>query len=358
MNGSDLQTGMQIKQQTGCMGPDSFDDSSTEGNTPDPQMLDIMRNYDPNAKFERAAPSSWDRLSPEERETGEPITLVQHLESQEEMSKLYDERGDNEAIEPISGVSYSKTRIYGRHEGGKWIFFGVREPGMRMREFWAKYDPGNTRGDCGGSDLSLSASPEPVASNPRVGASSKRSQQTSTVNGKNRVRKSATPPPTANTRTRRLLAFKGNSDSTDVLQLSRQLHVEAFGRYRPAPASKTAQITNDERRPARKKTSSEAAAAIRSTKQTKKQTSLALHPEARAPTTEKDRKVMDIPALQRRAPALKKLTSPAKKKQKSTIARGNAKVTKQKKVKERAPASSAHRMRTRAQGPAENLQLP
>ena len=33
---------MEIKQQTGCIGPDSFDQSSTEENTPDLETLRVM----------------------------------------------------------------------------------------------------------------------------------------------------------------------------------------------------------------------------------------------------------------------------------------------------------------------------
>jgi hypothetical protein len=349
---------MEIKQQTGCMGPNSLDHlygDETEKSTPDPETLRIM--LDPNSYVLSGGQSSWALLPPEERQAREANLEAQQLASQEEIGKLYEERAKTEAIEPISGVPYSKTRIYGRHEGGEWIFFGVREPGMRMREFWAKYDPDDTRGDCGGSDLSLSASPEPVASNPRVGARSKQSQPRSKATAKDRVKKSTTPPPTANTGTRRSLAYKGNVDSMNVQQLPPSPHMEAFGRPILAPTLKAAQEMNGKGGPARRKTSPQTKAASTSTKKVKKDTSLALQPGTRTSTTKNERKVVDIPAPQRRTPAPKKPTRQAEKKQKPTIARGNARVTKQKKVKERAPAPSAHKMRTRAQGPAENLQL-
>ncbi|KAL2041891.1 hypothetical protein N7G274_005078 [Stereocaulon virgatum] len=342
-----IELAMEIKQQTGFIAPDSFDDGSSEEHTPDLEALRIMRSQDSRTKVGRAT-SFWDGLSPDDSLASQATPIAKQHEWQ---------GATTETLEPISGVPYSKTRIYGRHAGGEWIFFGVREPGIRMREFWAKYDPDETRGDCGGSDLSLSASPEPVDSKPRVGARSKRCQQTPMVNDKNGVRKSATPPPNANTRTKRSLALKGNVDSTDGLQLTRQPHMEAFVRPRLASTSNAAQEINGKGGPARRKTSSKATAVSRSTKKAKGDATLALQFEGKTLTTKDDKQKVDIPTPMRRTPALDKPTRQAEKKQKPTQARGNAKVTKQKKLNERVPALSAHKMRTRTQGPAENLQL-
>ena len=239
------------------------------------------------------------------------------------------------------------------------MFFGVREPGMRMKEFWARYDPDNTRADCGGSNLSSSATPEPVVPIPRVGGKSKRSQQTPKVNAKHRVENSATPPPIVNTKTRRSLASKVDAERTDTLQSTQQPEVEASISQRPARASTIARTLSVEKKSTRTKGTPKAAAASRNTKRTRESTSLVREPEARTSATMNDGRMMDVLAPRRLAPVPKKPTKQAEKKQKqkhSTV-QGNAKVTKQKTLKKRTLAPSPHKMRTRAQGPAGNLQL-
>lgn len=282
--------------------------------------------------------SSWDNWSPERVKAAKAEGRAWQMAAQ----KQYRERSAAAAAapgayrfdEPEPGATSNDVRIYTKLKNGEYKYWGIRDDDMEIEDFWAKFDPNNTRYQDDNEDNPLdigSAENVPLSNIPTPRASAaiglERRQKTPSINSQHRVRKSPSVTPQINKRTRKSLAAKidtgiariderapqtGAAKTTSAKNLSDQASGKARGRGRPRKAQPSI-------------------------------------PEPSCPNTDL---TSSTPAKRKRGrPAKMKVQSKSSAKQDRAAAESRAKIMKPNQRKEHSQAPSTHAMRTRAKGP-------
>ena len=247
------------------------------------------------------------------------------------LSRVIYDRGDG--WKPIWGTAEDQElRIYTLAVGGAHRFWGIKPIGMGIDDFWDKYDPEVRR--CEDRQQETPVNPdaptgsligEPLRSSPpsnKAAANPRKRQKLSEVNPTHRVQKSNIKSAKDKKITRKSLTHKVDAG-----------HPKLEDQIQEAPV---AEPTND--RSPRKKT-----AIIESGAHQESVT------ENGGSTTKRPRG---------RPPTKGILVEKSSKQKKTTAVKGNARVTKSQRKKQHLSAPSTHKMRTRAKGPANLLQLP
>ena len=281
--------------------------------------------------------SSWDSWPPERVRAAKAERRALQLAAQKE----YRERSAAAAAapgayrfdEPEPGATSNDVRIYTKLKSGEFKYWGVIDDDMDMEDFWAKFDPDNTRYQDDNEDdpLELGSAETASPSNkltPRVSAATglERRQKTPQINPQHRVRKSPSVTPQINKRTRKSLAAKvgagiaGLNERTPVTGAAN--NTLGIGKPRGRGRPRKAEARNAE------------------------------------PPGPNIDLTSSTPAKRKRGrPAKTKAKSVPSAKQDRPAAESNSKITKLKRRKQSFQAPSIHAMRTRAKGPVSSSKM-
>lgn len=264
-------------------------------------------------------------------------------------------------------------RIYTRAKSGELKFWGVREDDQTMEEFWAGHDPEGIRLQEPAEEVEprdsldqIEQAPEATPPRRKSLVKYRQSRRTPEIRSTRRVQKPSAPPSPVNKNTRRSLGSRkdiehqersnhAQKDTTAASSSGRPTRTQGVARY---PERQEIPI-GQKRKPKAKAPPPKPARSSRATARTRQVTPITFYPEAPKKVPQA---VEDTRALKRRpsqAPAKAKITprKEIRKKQRTPVVQGNAKVKKQKKEKQPPAAPSVHTMRTRARGSAEKIQI-
>ena len=216
--------------------------------TPDPETLKIMLAHDAYAKWEKAGPSNWDLMSNEERKA--MLKKRDETQSQPWIPPGGPRPPYAERREPISGALYDERRVYTRKQGEEWKFWGIQEDGTTLEEFWAKYDPENTRNECESEDGESEAICAPFAAGSlskhrRTSGKPRQSKQKVGKQPSGKVSKSRTSPPSNMKNSHRSL---GSEKDTTIQQNDgrvRRRAAEPSGKSKTVQGSKEHRVTGN-----------------------------------------------------------------------------------------------------------------
>ena len=307
--------------------------------------------------------SSWDSWSPERvraaKAEGRAWQLAAEKEDAEESAAAAAAPGAYRFDEPEPGATPNDVRVYTKLKNGEYKYWGIRDDDMDIEDFWAKFDPGNTRDQDDNEDNPLelwSAENESASNNstPRINAAAglERRQKTPQINPQHRVRKSPSVTPQINKRTRKSLAAKVGAG---IAGLDKQVPdvPESTSKGRRSVAhlatveKSDAHATGPRRSGAAKNLPVQAQGKPRGRGRPRK-----VQPSILEPICPNTDLTSSTPAKRKRGrPAKTKFQSKSSTKQDRPAAESNAKITKSKQRKQRSQAPSIHAMRTRAKGP-------
>lgn len=277
---------------------------------------------------------------------------------------------------PEPGATYSDIRVYTRLKDGQYKYWGVKDDGMTIEDFWSRTDPENTREDDNHQNVLIDLVPahtEPLSNSqsPRVTAAPRprRTQKTPEVNPKHRAKKSATVTPPVNKSTRKSLATKLDAkhpgldeqvrDITESVPKGRRsaAHpavVERSDRQINEPLKRSDVIKKIPVEPPREQ--------VGRGRRRKVQPGVvnSVRPKAADQRNSQpaDPASASPPKRTRGRPAKENPSMKSSGKQRRPATENKAKITKPKKEKQHSSAPSSHKMRTRARGPAQHPQLP
>lgn len=288
--------------------------------------------------------SSWDSWPPERVRAAKAERRAWQLAAQ----KSYSERSAAAAAapgayrfdEPEPGATPDDVRVYTKLKNGEYKYWGIRDDDMDIEDFWAKFDPENTRYQDDNEDNPLdlgSAENESSSHNPTppvsAAAGLKRRQKTPQINPQHRVRKSPSVTPQSNKRTRKSLAAKVGAG---IAGLDKQVPGTGAAKDASSP-NLPVQISGKPRGRGRPR---------------KAQPSI---PEPSCPNTDL---TPSTPVKRKRGrPAKTMVQSKSSAKQDRPAAESKAKIAKPKQKKQRSQAPSIHAMRTRAKGPVSGSNI-
>ena len=349
-----------------CVGifrPGFFKDS-TEGTSFVPGSKPMK--VDPK-EFNILPGSSWDSWPPERVRAAKAerraMQLAARKEYAEESAAAAAAPGAYRFDEPEPGATPNDVRIYTKLKSGEYKYWGVIDDDMDIEDFWAKFDPENTRylDDNEDNPLDLGSAENDSSSNvpkPRASAAARleRRQKTPQIDREHRVRKPPSMPPRTNNRTRRSLAEVG----TGVAGLEKQVPdvPESTSKSRRPVAhlvsveESDAHATRPRRSGTAKNPPVQSNPKPRGRGRPRKAQPSILQPTG--PNTD----LTSTPAKRKRGrPAKTKIQSKPSAKQDRPAAESRAKITKPRQKKQRSQAPSVHAMRTRAKGPASSSNI-
>ena len=283
--------------------------------------------------------SSWDSWPPERVRAAKAKRRAWQLAAQkedaEESAAAAAAPGAYRFDEPEPGATANDVRIYTKLKSGEYKYWGVIDDDMDIEDFWAKFDPENTRYQDDNEDNPLeveSAENESFSNNPtpRVSAAAglERRQKTPQINPHHRVRKSPSVTPQIEKRTRKSLAAKVGAG---IAGLDKRVPGTSAAENLPVQASGKPRGRGRPR---------------------KEQPSI---PEPSGPTT--DLTPSTSAKRKRGRPAKTNFQSKPSAKQGKPAAKSNAKITKSKQKEQRSQVPSTHAMRTRAKGPVSGSRI-
>ena len=322
----------------GMFRPGSFK-NSTESSSSVPGSKPMI--VDPN-KFNALPGSSWDGWSPARVRAAKAEGRAWQLAAQ----KSYRERSAAAAAapgayrfdEPEPGATPNDVRVYTKLKSGEFKYWGIRDDDMEIEDFWAKFDPENTRYQDDNEDnpVDLGSTENESSSNnhtPHVNAAARlgRRQKTPQINPQHRVRKSPSLTPQINKRTRQSLAAKVG---TEIAGLGEKTPGTSAAKNTSALPVQTSGKPKVRGRPRK------------------------APPSVPEPTFPNIDLTPSTPAKRKRGrPAKTKSQSKSSAKQDRPAAESNAKITKPKQRKQKTQAPSIHAMRTRAKGPVSGSNI-
>ena len=323
-----------VYHNVGMFRPGSFK-NSTESSSFVPGSKPMI--VDPK-DFNALPGSSWDSWSPERVKAAKAEGRAWQLAAQ----KSYRERSAAAAAapgayrfdEPEPGATSNDVRIYTKLKSGDFKYWGVIDDDMDIEDFWAKFDPENTRYLDDNEDNPLeqgSAENGSLSNNPtlRVSAATglKRREKTPQNNPQHRVCKSPSVTPQTDKRTRQSLAAK--------------IHAGISGLDERPPETGAAKNTSA------KNLTVQASGKSRGRGRPRK-----VQPSFVEPTSPNTDPISSTPAKRKRGrPAKTEVQPKSSPKLQRPAAERNAKITKPKQRRQRSQAPSTHAMRTRAKGP-------
>ena len=354
----------------GMFRPGSFK-NSTESSSSVPGSKPMI--VDPN-KFNALPGSSWDGWSPERVRAAKAEGRAWQLAAQ----KSYRERSAAAAAapgayrfdEPEPGATPNDVRVYTKLRNGEYKYWGIRDDDMDIEDFWAKFDPENTRYQDDNEDNPLvigsaeTASPSNIPT-PRISAASvlERRQKTPQVNSQHRVRKSPSVTPQINKRTRRSMDAKmgagppGLDERVPDVPESTSKSRRSVAHLATVEDSDT-QATRPRRSGAGKNTSAKDLPVQALGKPRGRGRPRKVQPSILEPTCPNADLTSSTPAKRKRGrPAKAKVQPKSLAKLDRPTAESNAKITKPKQRKQRSQAPSVHAMRTRAKGPVNGSNI-
>ncbi|KAM0805761.1 hypothetical protein BDR22DRAFT_816646 [Usnea florida] len=311
--------------------------------------------------------SSWDSWPPERVKAAKAQRRAWQLAAQ----KSYSERSAAAAAapgayrfdEPEPGATPNDNRVYTKLKSGEFKYWGIRDDDMKIEDFWAKFDPENTRlqDDNEDNPLDLGLPENGSSSNnptPRTSADSgsAKVQKIPQIDREHRGQISPSVPPRTNKRARRSLAEVGGG----VVGLDKQVSdvPESTSKSRRPVAhlinveESDAHATGPRRRGTAMKTSAKKPSVQSSGKPRGRGRPRKVQPSILEPTSSNIDLTSSTPAKRKRGrPAKTKNQSKPSAKQGRPAAESKAKITKPKQKKQRSQAPSIHAMRTRAKGP-------
>ena len=318
--------------------------------------------------------SSWDSWPPERVRAAKAERRALQLAAQKE----YRERSAAAAAapgayrfdEPEPGATSNDVRIYTKLKSGEYKYWGVIEDDMDMEDFWAKFDPEDTRYQDDNEDNPLdigsaeTASPSNIPT-PRIGVASgvERRQKTPQRNPQHRVQKSPSVTPQINKRTRRSLGAKEGAEIAGPDKQVRDVP-ESSSKSRRSVAhlatveESDAHATRPRRSGAAKNTSAKNPPVQTPGKPRGRGRPRKVQPSILEPTFPSTDLTSSTSAKRKRGrPAKTKSQSKSSAKPDRPAAEGKAKITKPKQRKRRSQAPSIHAMRTRAKGPVSGSRI-
>ena len=308
--------------------------------------------------------SSWDGLPPEKiralKAQGHAWQRAAQKRYTEELAAAAAAPGGYDPNEPEPGATTNDVRVYTKLKNGEYKYWGIRDDDMEIEDFWAKFDPDNTRYEDDNEENPMDPVPAQITSStnnpsPRASVSPRptRSQNTPQINAKHRVRKSATVTPQASKRTRKSLATKV---SAGLAGLDKQ--VPEIQKTTSRSRRSAAHLATVERSDAHAKGPKESDAATSTPTQALGKAKGRGRPrnvQSGVPDSTNLNADVVTPSPAKRKPGRPAQTKPASKisaKQDRPAAESNAKITKPKQRTQRTLAPSIHAMRTRAKGSA------
>lgn len=324
--------------------------------------------------FEVTEPS-WDSWSPARVRAAEAEHSAWQLGAQRAKAEV-SAAAAAKVTGPEPGATYEDLRVYTRLENGQYKYWGVfHDDDMTIEEFWIRNDPENTRDEeniqnaridpVPAQNGSLSNSPSPRSS---AAPSPRRTRKTPEVNSTHRVRKSVTVTPPVNTSTRKSLGTKLDARHSGLSEQTRTItksipkdrrsvaHPAAVdGSYRQV---KDLGKRGDATKPTLTQPPNKPAGRGRPRKVQPGDVD-SIGPKAADQRMSKPNypRPSSPPKRKRGRPAKVKSSTESSGKQKRPAAEYKAKITKPMQKKERSSAQSSHKMRTRARGPAGQLQI-
>ena len=282
--------------------------------------------------------SSWDIWPPERVRAAKAERRAWQLAAQ----KDYRERSAAAAAapgayrfdEPEPGATSNDVRIYTKLRSGEYKYWGVIDDDMDIEDFWAKFDPEDTRyqDDNADNPLDLELTENKTSSNnptPRAGAAaaSARRQKTPQIDPQHRVRKSPSVTPQTNRRTRKSLAARVDAGITGLDERAPRTVAVKDNSAKNLPIQASG-IPRGRGRPRKAQPST---------------------PEPSRPNT--NHVTLTQVKRKRGRPAKTKVQPKPLAKHDRPAAESRAKITKPKQKKQSSQAPSVHAMRTRAKGP-------
>ena len=344
----------------GIFRPGDFKDS-TESSSSVPGSKPIK--WDPK-EFNILPGSSWDSWPPERvrkaRAGRRAMQLVARKEYAEESAAAAAAPGAYRFDEPEPGATPNDVRVYTKLKSGEYKYWGIRDDDMEIEDFWAKFDPENTRYQDDNEDNPLDlgsarhGSPSKYSA-PGISAASGSSMRQGTPknNHQHRVQKSPSVTPQINKRTRRPLATKVGAGIAGFDE-----HVPEFperaskGRRSGAHLATVEKLDAHATRPRRSGTSAKNPLVQAPGKPRGRGRPRKVRPDILEPSCPNTDFTLSTPAKRKRGrPAKESSQSKSSAKQDRPAAESTARITKPKQRKQRSPAPSIHGMRTRAKGP-------
>ena len=325
--------------------------------------------WDPK-EFNILPGSSWDSWPPERVKEAKAerraMQLAARKEYAEESAAAAAAPGAYRFDEPEPGATPNDVRVYTKLKSGEYKYWGIRDDDMEIEDFWAKFDPENTRYQDDNEDnpLDLGSARHDSPSNnstPGISAPSRSStrQKTPKINPQHRVQKSPSVTPQINKRTRRSLATKVGAG---VAGLGGQVpgfpESTSKGRRSVAHLSTAEELDAHSTRPRRSDTSAKDPPVQAPGKSRGRGRPRKLQPTILEPSRPNTDFLSSTPAKRKRGrPAKTKVQSKSSAKQDRPAAESSAKITKPKQRKQRFQAPSIHAMRTRAKGPVSSSNM-
>lgn len=341
----------------GILGPEGFWNSPDESTRVPPRSKLFPGGFVGGA-------SNWDSWSPDQIQAAEAERDKRQLAAQkawkEKSAVAAAAPGAWKPDEPEPGATASDVRVYTKLKNGQFKYWGVREDDMTIEDFWAKFDPENTRDHDDNEEGPINLVPAQTtlsANNPssRTSASprSTKSPETPQMCHQHRVRKSETVTPQASKRTRKSLATKVRAGLAGLdKQAPDILETTPRSRGSAAPGANVERSYAD----------------TKGTRRSNAATGIPAQAPAKLKARGRPRKVQSgtpnpthlnadvVPSSlakrKRGRPAQTKSYSNTPANKHRPAAENNAKITKPNQRMQRSPAPSVHAMRTRAKGPA------
>ena len=357
-----------IYYNVGMFRPGDFKDSAeTTSFVPGSKPMKV----DPK-EFNILPGSSWDSWSPERVRAAKAERRAWQLAAQkedaEESAAAAAAPGAYRFDEPEPGATVNDGRVYTKLRSGEFKYWGIMDDDMDEEDFWAKFDPENTRyqDDNADNPLELGSAENGFSSSnptPRISADSvsARGQKTPQINREHRVRKSPSMPSRTNKRTRRSLAEVGAGVAGLEKQVPDVPGSTSKGRRPVAHPVSVVEPDAHATGPRKSGTAKNASAKNLSVQSSKKPRGRGrprkVQPSILEPTSP-NIDTSSTPAKRKRGrPAKMIVQSKPSAKQDRSAAESKAKVTKPKQKKQRSQAPSIHAMRTRAKGPVSSTNI-
>ncbi|MCJ1449753.1 hypothetical protein MMC28_000081 [Mycoblastus sanguinarius] len=354
---------------SGMHGPDAFDTTPSPTGSPDPALEIIRANHEAYKNF-KVVGSSLDNWSPERRRIAQAEQGAAQIALSE---KLERERPWAANTGPEPGASYDDTRVYTHTKEGGYRYWGVREPGMSIQQFWAIHDPENSRNlvcsqvtEEKDTSISGGCSGQRPKTSIKTTAKSKRSQQKAGASSKYEIKKSTRPSLADKRNTRRSLAKEIENRHANVLSLAQNNRDQVNSSKRPIQSRGSVKPPAAKKPPNKIDSSKPTVYLPQISTQTSQQSrSRGSHVPRANPSSLAEKiqeNVVTAPLLPRKRHQGRTSTKPksarkASKEQKTQAVRGEPRVSKARKLIMQSSMPS-HPMRTRAKGPADELQLP